>query len=292
MEEVWKDLPNSNGVFQVSNTGKVRTTRGFKRHGKIIKPYIRCGRLVVDNANVKSICNRIDVADAVATLFLQQKKWCVKAVTINGDAKNCCIDNLQWDIDLVKRIENEVWTEVNNTNGKYLISNLGRVLSRARIVKLHSQELRKGYYSVSICGKHRSVHRLVAEHFVPNPKNKPEVDHIDGNPLNNVAENLRWVTRQENELNPITRTRISNSLKGRIISKEARIKTSRTIFRKSDISVTDQSKVRQYSLQGKLIKSWDTVSEVARRLGLHAGTIQLCIRGKMKTTGGYRWSIS
>lgn len=54
------------------------------------------------------------------------------------------------------------------------------------------------YLSVRLAGKTRPIHRVVAEAFIPNPDNKPEVDHIDGNKHNNNADNLRWVTRSEN----------------------------------------------------------------------------------------------
>ena len=56
----------------------------------------------------------------------------------------------------------------------------------------------KGYLIVNIAGKTMRVHRLVAQLYVPNPENKPQVNHKDGNKLNNRADNLEWVSNQEN----------------------------------------------------------------------------------------------
>jgi hypothetical protein len=99
----------------------------------------------------------------------------------------------------------EQWKEVQNTNGKILISSTGRIKSllrddTGRILK--PQLDHKGYrrISVTIDGHKMTykVHRLVAQAFIPNTDNKPQVNHIDGNKNNNAVENLEWVTNQEN----------------------------------------------------------------------------------------------
>lgn len=90
----------------------------------------------------------------------------------------------------------------------YEVSNLGRLKINGKLVEpyIHNQYYYNGGFY---------IHRAVAELFIPNPENKPCVDHIDTNKLNNRVDNLRWATVSENGLNPLTRKKLSNSLKGR-----------------------------------------------------------------------------
>ena len=95
-------------------------------------------------------------------------------------------------------IEGEVWKRVEDSN--YEISNFGR-FRRIGQRRLIPGSIYEGYIHVQINGETKSLHRLVAQAFVPNPEGKELVDHIDGNRTNNHVSNLRWVTPKENSNN-------------------------------------------------------------------------------------------
>lgn len=80
----------------------------------------------------------------------------------------------------------------------YEITKDGEIINKKWGRKVKPQPNGKGYLRISIGGKLMFVHRLVAEKYVPNPDNKPQVNHKDGNKQNNCADNLEWVTNQEN----------------------------------------------------------------------------------------------
>ena len=89
----------------------------------------------------------------------------------------------------------EVWREIASTG--YEVSDLGRIRRGDRI--LAGSYHNDGYTFMTISGKQIPIHRFVANAFIPNPENKPEINHKDGNKKNNCVDNLEWVTRSENQ---------------------------------------------------------------------------------------------
>lgn len=110
----------------------------------------------------------------------------------------------------------EEWKDIKGFEGYYQVSNLGQVRSVERYKNNHKKlqlvkscvlktfEHQKGYLVVKLCKNniktHKRLHRLVAEAFIPNPKNKPQVNHIDGNKKNNIVSNLEWCNGSYNIL--------------------------------------------------------------------------------------------
>lgn len=166
-------------------------------------------------------------------------------------------------------------------NPNYIIYSDGRIYSKFKKKFMRQSITNKGYLMVSLydgTGKRKFylVHRLVAMTFIPNPDNKPCVDHLDGNRLNCNVNNLCWVTYSENNMNPITRKR----------NKQNHVNVMAGRFGKLH---PKSIPVLCYSTNGIFIAKYDGLREASRQTNVNRGDIGSCCRGKRKTAGNYIW---
>lgn len=155
----------------------------------------------------------------------------------------------------------------------YQVSNKGTVRNSKTGHILKPRKTRDGYLQVCLMekgvGKWVYVHRLVATAFVPNIFEVEEVDHINGNRVDNVAENLRWASSKWNKENPITRIR--------------------TKYRKNNRKGFKAVNIEQYTRDGELVCSYNSIKEASRKTGICDVSISLASRGITKTAGGFVW---
>lgn len=159
----------------------------------------------------------------------------------------------------------ENWKPIRGCEGHYMASNAGRVLSckpgmSERIMKQNIGTT--GYWQVRLTmdgnGKGYKVHRLIAAAFIPNPENKPCINHIDGNRLNNALANLEWCTHKENQ--------------------QHASKMGRCIF-------TEKHRVAIKKSNGKVILNqatgifYDTLREAADAIGMNWTTFHAHLKG-------------
>lgn len=174
----------------------------------------------------------------------------------------------------------EKWKKIDGYNGRYLISNFGKVKSFAlhKPKILNGGHTRGGYLNCTVSknGEKRVflIHRLVAFYFIPNPKNKPCVNHKDGDVKNNKINNLEWCTCSENEKHSYI-----------ALGKKPICSNKGKFGSQSHYSV----KVVQYDKKGNLIKNWDCQRLAAKTLGISESNISSVCSGKRKTAGGYVW---
>ena len=183
----------------------------------------------------------------------------------------------------------EIWRPVVGYEEYYEVSNMGRVRSfdrvtgsgygSTRVVKgriLKELNHGNGYMCVNLFKDKKQkqflIHRLVAQAFVPNPNNLPEVDHINTVRNDNRSENLRWVTISQNHRNIITRWRMSEA-----------IKNSPNTCRKKKVKMLKD---------GELIRVFNTITEAAKFVGCNTGNICHALKGDFAQAYGYQWQYA
>ena len=168
----------------------------------------------------------------------------------------------------------EMWKDIQDYEGLYQISNLGNVRSIKRGI-VTGDVIKGGYRRIPLYkdGKHKRfmIHKLVAKAFVENIDNKPEIDHIDGNPLNNMATNLRWCSHRENLNNPITRQR-------KRIAAQGNYMTGR-------FGALHHNSKRVKCIETNFV--YGGIAEAERITGIRHISNVCC--GARKTAGGYHW---
>lgn len=165
---------------------------------------------------------------------------------------------------------NEEWKDVVGYEGLYQVSNLGRVKTSFKPIKCHKNSIRfgkekilsskiekNGYERVNLSKdgerKTYSIHRLVAQAFIPNPNNLPQINHKDENKLNNCVENLEWCTAKYN------------------------------------VRESKKKAINQYDFENNFIKKWECSKEVEENIGISVTSLNNCLKQRSQTAGGYIW---
>ena len=160
----------------------------------------------------------------------------------------------------------EVWKDVPDYEELYWVSNLGRVRSKRKVLKLIDGEYLK--VGLSKNGKQSTitVHRLVAKAFAKNNNNYNFVNHIDENKHNNIYTNLEWCTNIYNCNYGERNKKVSNS--------------------------NSKYKIIQKDKNDNIIKIWNNIWEITHNTNYKKDNISCCCRGKYKYAYGYKWEYS
>lgn len=202
----------------------------------------------------------------LAAIWCFENKLCISSHnsrggisnTIRGVVKTCC--GYKWEMNKQTSLDGEIWKNIK-INEKivenYFVSNLGRFKNSKGIIMNNYKPHDSGYIYLRVNTTKYALHRLIASTFIINLQDKPAVNHIDGNKLNNCVENLEWVTIKENNQH--------NHNVGII-----------KLFKRQ---------IAQYDLQLNELKRFNSIKEAMDELQI--GTIKKVLYNKQKTAGGF-----
>src|SRR5699024_5394641 len=168
-----------------------------------------------------------------------------------------------------------MWKDIPGYEGLYKVSDNGDVYNIKSKRKLKLTVSDAGYHKVNLRNngsvKTHLVHRLVALSFIPNPKEKPQVNHIDEDSLNNSLSNLEWCTPKEN------------------CNHGTRLERIRNLIDYESVAKKNSKPILQIDKNGQVVRRWKSAKECKRETGYDDSNISKCLRGKVKTSYGYTW---
>lgn len=192
----------------------------------------------------------------------------------------------------------EEWRDVVGLEGMYQVSNYGNVRSVDRFVNNKSntktkikgvvmklQENHKGYMAIVLHKNNvpisKLVHRLVAEAFLENTNNLPQVNHIDTDKKNNRVDNLEWVSNYDNMQHAV-----KNGCYKHAFTEKTKLAVQKNLnyARKARIR-----SVRQYDNEGNLVNEFESIADAERKTGVNNSKITMCCKHRRNHAGGYVW---
>ena len=172
----------------------------------------------------------------------------------------------KWELENTNQsLQDEIWKQViieninNNDDKEYFVSNLGRFKNSSGIIMDNYKVNENGYIRVFIYNNARYLHRLIALTFLTNLENKEQVNHIDGNKLNNCVSNLECVTNQENQIHKF----------------------------KIGLGNNFTRKITQYDLEMNKISDFNSIVEASKFLNISSSNIKSVLYNKQNTSKGF-----